>query len=117
MPKQNYFNPAKFIDDVIKAMNLGTVAAPTMLALRDEIETLLSERIIGTVIGGFGKREMELFEKILEDHPELDEIDAMMVIAPEVPGLKDNLERQINSLFTELTCGAAKAGALSAASI
>jgi len=106
MPKQNYFNPDKFIDDIIAAMNLGNADAATLLALREEIETLLNERIVNTVIGGFGKREMELFEKILEDHPELDEIDAMMVIAPEVPGLKESLDRTLNSLYFELAYNA-----------
>jgi len=102
MPKPIYFNPDKFIDDVIAAMNLGEVTAATLLALREEIEALLNERIISTVIGGFSARELSLFEKILEDHPELDEIDALMVIAPEIPGLKETLERSIDSLFFEL---------------
>lgn len=106
MPKQNYFNPDKFIDEVIAAMSLGDTDAATTLALREEIEVLLNDRIVSTVIGAFDKREMELFEKILEDHPELDEIDAMMVIAPEVPGLKESLERALNSLYFELAYNA-----------
>ena len=108
MPKTNYFKPDKFVDDVIAAMKLGRVDAPTMLALREQIESMLNERIISTVVGGLRRRELDLFEKILEDHPELDEIDALMVIAPEVPGIKDSLERSINSLFFEFTYNAAQ---------
>lgn len=108
MPKPIYFKPDSFVDDVLKAMKLGRVSAPTMLGLREEIESLLNERIITTVIGGFGRRELDLFEKILEDHPELDEVDALMVIAPEVPGIKDSMERAINSLFFELTYSASQ---------
>ena len=103
MPKKaTYFNPDKFVDDVLAAMRLGPVGAPVLMSLREEIEVLLNERIISTVVGGFGARELSLFERILEDHPELDEIDALMVIAPEIPGIKDTLERSINSLFFEL---------------
>ena len=81
---------------------------PPMLAMRAQIESLLNERIISTVIDRFGRRELDLFEKILEDHPELDEVDALMVIAPDVPGIKENLERAINSLFFELTHNSAQ---------
>jgi hypothetical protein len=45
---------------------------------------------------------MKLFERILADHPELDEVDALMVLAPSIDGLKEKMERNINSLFYEL---------------
>jgi hypothetical protein len=102
MKKTLYFNAEKFIDDVIEKMDLGNAKAVTMKELRDEIELTLNERIVGTVIDSFSQRELTLFEQLLEDHPELDEIDALMVLAPGVEGLKDRLEREINSLFFEL---------------
>jgi len=102
MKKTLYFNAEKFIDDVIATMELGKAKAVTMQALREEIGLTLSERIVGTVIDGFGTRELTLFETLLEDHPELDEIDALMVLAPGVEGLKEKLERNINSLFFEM---------------
>jgi hypothetical protein len=110
MKKAHYFNPDSFVDDVIKAMKLGKTSEAALAALREEIEQLLSERIVTSVISCFGTRELNLFEKMLEDHPELDEIDALMIMGPEVPGVKEYLERQIQSLFFELTRDADEIG-------
>jgi len=102
MNKAVYFNAEKFIDDVIMAMDLGDAKAITMLELREEIGLLLSQRIVGTIIDSFSQKELDLFEKLLEDHPELDEVDALMVLAPGIDGLKEKMERNINSLFFEM---------------
>lgn len=100
--KTQYFNPTEFGDRVIKDMNLGEVSPETLVALHDQIETMLTERILDTVIGAFTKRDLELFEKMLEDHPELDEVDALMVLGTSIDGLKEKLERAIQSLYQEL---------------
>lgn len=100
--KTQYFNPTEFGDRVIKDMNLGEVRSETLEALHDQIETMLTERILDTVIGAFTKRDLELFEKMLEDHPELDEVDALMVLGTSIDGLKEKLERAVNSLYMEL---------------
>lgn len=100
--KTQYFNPTEFGDRVIKDMNLGEVSPETLVALHDQIEAMLSERILDTVIGAFTKRDLELFEKMLEDHPELDEVDALMVLGTSIDGLKEKLERAIQSLYQEL---------------
>lgn len=110
MKKAHYFSPVSFVDDVIHSMKLGKTSDTSLFALREEIERLLSERIISSLISCFEERELNLFEKMLEDHPELDEIDALMILGPEVPGAKENLERQINSLFFELTRDAEEIG-------
>lgn len=110
MAKAKYFNPDNFIDQVIDAMKLGKSSASAMQALRDEIELQLAQRIVDTVISSMGKRELGLFEQVLDDHPELDEIDAIMMLAPDLPGVKDKMERQINSLFSELVMDAEAVG-------
>lgn len=102
MAQAKYFNPESFIDQVMEAMKLGKASESEIQHLRDEIELQLSQRIVDTVVSSMGKREIALFEKILDDHPELDEIDAIMMLAPDMPELKDKMERQINSLFAEL---------------
>lgn len=98
-----YFNLQNFIDEVIQEMNFGEMTAPVMLELRNAIEKRLSDRIIITVINSFGDREMKLYERLLVDHEELDDLDVMMMIAPEIPGIREKLERAINSLYHELT--------------
>lgn len=100
--KTQYFNPTEFGDRVIQDMNLGEVSPETLEALHEQIEKMLTERILDTVIDAFTKRDLELFEKMLEDHPELDEIDALMVLSTSIDGLKEKLERAINSLYLEL---------------
>ena len=110
MSKPQYFKIEKFIDEVIKDMKLGDAPAPTMLALREAIEAKLSDRILATVINGMEERELILFETMLTDHPELDEIDALMVLAPQIHGLKEKMERNINSLYSELTYDAEQIG-------
>jgi hypothetical protein len=110
MATAKYFNPENFIDQVIDAMKIGNTPVSTMQALRDEIEMLLAQRIVDTVISDMGKRELGLFEKVLDDHPELDEIDALMMLAPDLPGVKEKMERQINSLYFELVSDAETIG-------
>jgi hypothetical protein len=100
--KTLYFSPTEFGDRVIKDMNLGEVSPETLEGLHEQIEAMLSERILDTVIGAFTKRDLELFEKMLEDHPELDEVDALMVLGTSIDGLKEKLERAIQSLYQEL---------------
>jgi hypothetical protein len=100
--KPSYFDSEKFITAVLKAMKLDTAPAPTVLALREEIENLLTARIVGTVIDGMGKKEIEMYNNILNDHPEIDEMDALMMLAPSIEGLKEKMERNLNSLYSEL---------------
>jgi hypothetical protein len=97
-----YFQVNKFVDEVIKAMKIGKTSDFKNAALREEIEARLGDRIIVTVINSMETRELKIFESLMVDHPELDEIDALMVMAPNMPGLKEKLERNINSLYAEL---------------
>ncbi len=103
MQKPMYFDVDNFVNQVLQAMKLGDVPAPVLLDLRETIENRLSDRIMGTVIESFGEQEMMLFEKLLTDHAELDEVDVVMMIAPQINGLKEKLLRNINSLYEELT--------------
>ena len=110
MQKVKYFDSEKFVNDALAAMKLGETNAVTLLALREEIENLLSDRIIGTVIGSMDKKAMQTYNNILEDHPELDEMDALMMLLPSIEGLKEKLERAINSLYNELIYDASRIG-------
>ena len=106
MAKPTYFHPDSFVDEVIKALGLDD--GNNHSELREELVTCLSDRIMATIFNSFDQREIKLFEKMLADHPELDPLDAIMMIAPWIDGLKDKLERNINSLYAELVHDAAK---------
>ncbi len=97
-----YFQADKFADQVIKDMNLLTTDAAYIKELKQEIINLLGERIISVLIDHFGPNEVERFEKLMDDHPEISEMDAMILMAPEIPGLKEDLEKQVDSLHQEL---------------
>jgi hypothetical protein len=100
--KPSYFDSEKFIAAVLKEMGLDKEPAPMLLALREEIENVLVARIIGTVINKMGKKEMAMYTNICSDHPEIDEMDALMILAPSIEGLKEAMERNLNSLYSEL---------------
>jgi len=102
-----YFDAKKFIDDVMEEMQLHETPAPIRLELREAIFDKLSDRIMNTVISSFKKDDVITFERLLQDHPELDELDAVMIVGQNIKGLKGRLERQINSLYSELTYDAA----------
>ncbi|MBP7058117.1 hypothetical protein KBB06_02120 [Candidatus Gracilibacteria bacterium] len=108
MAKAIYFQVDKFVDSVIKDMKLHDINAPTRLALHQMIEEKLAERIVLTIIDHFGAKEVEMFDKLLNDHPEMSEIDAMIMMAPDIQGLKEDLENRVNSLYKELTYDAAR---------
>ena len=101
--KPEYFNVKKFIDSVIEEMKLGETPPDIMERLREMIELRLSRRIMDTVIDAFTPEDMQVYQMILEDHRELDEIDAIMIIAQNKDGMEDLIIRNINSLFEELT--------------
>lgn len=108
MSKPKYFDYEKFIDQVLAAMKLGKTPAPVLMELREAIETRLSDRIVATIFSSFGTKEMQLFEKLLKDHQELDEIDILFMVVPNIKGLDEKLKRNINALFSELTYDAEK---------
>jgi hypothetical protein len=108
--KVQYFRIDKFIDDVIRDMKLGDVTAPVLLDLQNEIAERVGDTILSTVIRSFKERELKMFENMLKDHPELDELDVLWLVAHEVEGLKEKLIREINSLYAQLVYDAEKIG-------
>ncbi len=108
--KIQYFAVDRFVDDVIEAMDLGSVTAPVLVDLKHAISQKLGDRILFTVLNSFKDRELNILENLINDHPELDELDALWLAAHEVEGLNEKLIREINSLYAELTYDAEKIG-------
>lgn len=100
--KPFYFNPDTFVREVFKALHFDAKDKAAHAALRKEIVAALGDRVMATIFNSFRQRDIQLFEKMLQDHPELEQIDAVLLIAPQIKGLKERLERQINSLYFEL---------------
>ena len=103
-----YFKPDSFVDEVFKALKIDPREKAAHAELREEVVIALGDRIMATIFNNFAQREIKLFEQMLQDHPELDPIDAVMIIAPQIEGLTEALERNINSLYYELVRDADK---------
>lgn len=101
--KVQYFNSQAFVDKVLEDCQLGDVSAQERSELEEQVERRLSERITATVINGMTDRDMQLYEKVLADHPELDDMDALTVIASNLPDLQVKLLKSIQDLYEELT--------------
>jgi len=106
--KPQYFDVIGFATEVMEAMKLGEMDEELRNNIRDMIIARLSDRIMATILSGFGPREMTLYENIVNDHPELEALDVIFIISHEIKGLKEKLENEINSLFGELTYDAQK---------
>jgi len=97
-----YFNIENFVQMVLQATKMDK-ASPAMIdQLSLEISQTLSDRVTATVVASLGDKELELLERIMEDHPELDRIDALSIITPTVPGLNERILKEVNDLYEEL---------------
>ncbi len=101
--KVQYFNSQAFVDKVLEDCDLGDVSAQVRAELEEQVERRLSERITATVINGMTDKDMQLYEKVLADHPELDDMDALTVVASSLPDLQIRLLKSIQDLYDELT--------------
>lgn len=98
-----YFKINQFVDDVIGAIGLNDINSPTIFKIRAEIEKMAADRIIVSFIDQIGIKEAKMLDKLMEDHPEISEIDAFLLMSDDMPGLKLEIEKNINSLYKELT--------------
>lgn len=101
--KIQYFNPKAFAQQVLEDCKMGDIPDQLRLELEEQIGRRLAERVTATVINTFQERELILFEKVLADHPELDTMDALTVVASGIPDLQLKLLKSIQDLHDELT--------------
>lgn len=103
MTKIQYFNPYDFVDRVIKACNLEDTPTEQKDALGVAIERRLRERLTVTILDNFEKKDLVMLQQLLQDHPELDGVEALSLMALNMPGLQDKLQAAIEELYEELT--------------
>lgn len=101
--KVQYFNSQAFVDKVLEDCDLGDISAQVRAELQEQVERRLSERITATVINSMNDKDMQVYEKVLADHPELDDMDALTVVASNLPDLQLKLLKSIQDLYDELT--------------
>lgn len=100
MAKPKYFNSELFVDSVLQ--EFGMDSSNDHSEMRAEITTALAHRIMTVVIDNLSPKEFARVEKLRQDHPELDELDTIMMVAHEIEGLSQQLQAGIDSLFHEL---------------
>jgi hypothetical protein len=100
--KANYFNADNFVHLVLQDTKLLGGDPAVVDELSGEIMRLLNERIVSTVLVQFGDKELFLLENMLKDHPELDEIDVISILAENLPDLNELIVKTVNDLYEEL---------------
>lgn len=97
-----YFNTENFIQMLLKEIKMDKASPDVIEELSNEIAQTLSERVTAVVVASLGEKEVFLLKKTLEDHPELDEIDALSIITSYIPGLDNKILEAVSDLFDEL---------------
>lgn len=100
--KPVYFNTENFVAMVLKEMRMDKAPEHVLKELSLEIAQTMNDRVTATVVAVLGDKELFLMEKMLKDHPELDEIDALSIITSYIPGLDDLILKAVGDLFEEL---------------
>lgn len=103
MNKPQYFNLESFIDSIIAELHVDVSDEQVMASLRQSLEDLLRTRLIATVVESLNDRELTLFEQMEQDHPELNDLDALMLTLHDIDGIKERLVDTINQLHDEMT--------------
>ncbi len=106
MTKIQFTTPEVFIKKVIEDSQLGEMPGEERAKLERSIARRMEERVTTTIIDSFGEEEFGVFNEILDDHPELDEIDALSLVAAKIPGLQERLNEAMQKLYDELLEGA-----------
>ena len=101
--KTQYFDPRGFVQKVMQDSKFGEMSDTTRRALEEGIHRRLGERIMATIIDQFSEREFTIMEKMMEDHPEIDNLDAIILVAGEIPHLQALLEKAVMDLYEEMT--------------
>ena len=91
---------------VIEDSQLGEMSGEERDKLERSIARRMEERVTSTIINQFGDEEFDIFNQILDAHPELDEIDAISLVAAKIPGLQERLNEAMETLYNELMDGA-----------
>lgn len=100
--KIQYFNLEGFIDAIIAELHADANDEQLLADLRLSIGNLLRQRLIATVVESLNDRELTLLEQMEDDHPELSDLDALMMTLHDVDGIKARLTDTINELHQEL---------------
>lgn len=102
MKKPQYFNIDDFVDSVIAELHVGDQQGPALDELRLTIAQQLRQRLVMKIFQELDREHFTMFERLLKDHPELGELDALMMMLPNIEGMREKLVDTVNILHEEL---------------
>ncbi len=97
------FNLKSFIQEVLMACKFANLSNKERLALEEAIERMLTERIIATIISSFGDKDVEMYEKLFLENSNIDQLEAILSVAAEIPGIREKVDKATQNLAGELT--------------
>ncbi len=97
-----YWDADGFANAVINAAKLNGGKPEEMDMLMQQLKGMLMDRISRKIVDELGNKELFLLHKLKEDHPNLDILDAISLVVPSAPYLKNKLHKTTSDLFTEL---------------
>jgi len=99
------FNKENFISSVLNDMEIKSPDDPRVVDLRWEIEGMLAERILSTIIDVMKEKDVKKYEQLLKESPERTDYEAVMEVAEDIEGIEPYLKKALSELYDELTYG------------
>ncbi len=97
------FTPDHFVQEVLRACKFTNLPEQERLELEKGIHKRLAERIVATIMTNFGDKEAQMYNKLFEENPNIDEIEAIIRVSSDMPGVEEKVDKAISGLFEELT--------------
>lgn len=98
----DYFDAEQFAQKIIEDCGMGNSPHGLVEELKDAIMLRLSDRIIDTVTSSMNEQDVILMDNILKKNPDMDEFEALMIVAEQIPNLDKKMEKAILDLYEEL---------------
>jgi hypothetical protein len=89
----------EYVDKVVDQLGLADVPKDVLNDMKEQITHMLDVRIMDRVIGAFSDEDFMMVDYLMMNFEDIDEMDAVLVVATEKPNLNELLE----SMMAELT--------------
>ncbi len=98
----DFFNYEEFVNKFLKEAKLNQESEKIKNELREEIIIGLNNRIIDLCVKVLNNDEIEFIRKLLDEHPELDLMDALSEITSKIDNFDQLLVKLIADYYEEL---------------
>lgn len=106
MPKQTLkgFDYFSYIDRIMLDLKLPeNTPDENRQKIRALVEELVDERIIEIVLSLFDKKEFDMMDEMMKQQPDMDESEALFMVADTIIDLPEKLSRALDGLREEFT--------------